>query len=99
TIHSDAGFLFMAITLIGTTITSYMQFFLQAAYVEKGTSVRELPLARADVVISSVFANFIAFCIIVTTAQTLHPAGVRIETAAEAAKALVPLAGRYAEIL
>jgi len=46
-----------------------------------------------------VFANFIAFCIIVTTAQTLNRTGVRIDTAAEAAKALVPLAGRYAEIL
>jgi len=99
TLHADPGFLFMAITLIGTTITSYMQFFLQAAYVERGTGVRELKLARADVVISSVFANFIAFCIIVTTAQTLNKTGVRIDTAAEAAKALVPLAGRYAEIL
>jgi len=89
----------MAITLIGTTITSYMQFFLQSAYVERGTGVREIKLARADVVISSVFANFIAFCIIVTTAQTLNRTGVRIDTAAEAAKALVPLAGRYAEIL
>ena len=99
TVRFDSGFLFMAITLIGTTITSYMQFFLQAAYVERGTPVRDLRLARADVVISSVFANFIAFCIIVTTAQTLHSAGVRIETAAEAAQALMPIAGSKAEIL
>jgi len=99
TLRLDSGFLFMAITLIGTTITSYMQFFLQAAYVERGTGVRELKLARADVVISSIFANLIAFCIIVTTAQTLHRTGVTIDTAAEAARALVPLAGRYAEIL
>ena len=99
TLRLDPGFLFMAITLIGTTITSYMQFFLQAAYVERGTGVRELKLARADVVISSIFANLIAFCIIVTTAQTLHRTGVTIDTAAEAARALVPLAGRYAEIL
>jgi Mn2+/Fe2+ NRAMP family transporter len=99
TVRFDPGFLFMAITLIGTTITSYMQFFLQAAYVEKGTAVRELKLARADVVISSVFANFIAFCIVLTTAQTLHTAGIHIETADQAARALAPLAGSYAEVL
>ncbi len=99
TVRLDPGFLFMAITLIGTTITSYMQFFLQAAYVEKGTGVRELKLAHTDVIISSIFANFIAFCIVLTTAQTLHAAGIKIETAAEAAQALQPLAGIYAEIL
>lgn len=98
-LRADQGYLFMAITLIGTTITSYMQFFLQATEVEKGTSVRELPFVRADVVISSVFANLIAFFIVVTTAQTLHPHGIRIETAADAAHALAPLAGSWAEIL
>lgn len=99
TFRVDQGYLFMAITLIGTTITSYMQFFLQATEVEKGTSVRELPFVRADVVISSIFANLIAFFIVITTAQTLHPHGIKIETAADAAKALAPLAGHWAEIL
>lgn len=99
TFRADQGYLFMAITLIGTTITSYMQFFLQATEVEKGTSVRELPFVRADVVISSIFANLIAFFIVITTAQTLHPHGIKIDTAADAAKALAPLAGHWAEIL
>ena len=45
------------------------------------------------------FADLIAFFVVVTTAQTLHPAGVEIASAADAAKALVPLAGRYAEVL
>lgn len=99
TFRADQGYLFMAITLIGTTITSYMQFFLQATEVEKGTSVRELPFVRADVVISSVFANLIAFFIVVTTAQTLHPHGIKIDTAADAARALAPLAGSWAEVL
>jgi Mn2+/Fe2+ NRAMP family transporter len=93
TVRLEAGFLFIAITLIGTTVTSYMQFFLQASIVEKGVTERELGFTRGDIVISSIFADLIAFFIVVTTAQTLHPAGVQIETAADAAKALVPLAG------
>jgi Mn2+/Fe2+ NRAMP family transporter len=99
TVRLEAGFLFMAITLIGTTVTSYMQFFLQSSIVEKGVTERELGFTRGDVVVSSIFADLIAFFIVVTTAQTLHPAGVEIATAADAAKALVPLAGPYAEVL
>lgn len=99
TLRLDKNYLFLTITLIGTTITSYMQFFLQATEVEKGTGVRQLPFVRADVIISSIFADLIAFFIIVTTAQTLHPHGIKIDTAADAAKALAPLAGAYAEIL
>ena len=99
TVRLEAGFLFMAITLIGTTVTSYMQFFLQSSIVEKGVMERELGFTRGDIVISSIFADLIAFFIVVTTAQTLHPAGVEIATAADAAKALVPLAGPYAEVL
>jgi Mn2+/Fe2+ NRAMP family transporter len=89
----------MAITLIGTTVTSYMQFFLQAAVVEKGMPERELRLERWDVVISCLFADLIAFFIVVTTAQTLHGSGIQIDSAAQAAKALEPLAGAYAETL
>jgi NRAMP (natural resistance-associated macrophage protein)-like metal ion transporter len=95
----ETGYLFMAITVVGTTVTSYMQFFLQAAVVEKRMGERDLQFERWDVIISCVFADLIAFFIVVTTAQTLHTAGIQIETAAEAAKALEPLAGRYAEVL
>jgi Mn2+/Fe2+ NRAMP family transporter len=98
-VHFGKDYLFMAITLIGTTITSYMQFFLQATEVEKGGNVRELPMVRADVVISSVFANLIAFFIVVTTAQTLFPHHIKIEDAADAAKSLAPLAGHFSEVL
>jgi len=99
TIRLEAGFLFMAITLVGTTVTSYMQFFLQSSIVEKGVMERELGFTRGDVLVSSIFADLIAFFIVVTTAQTLYPAGIEIQTAADAAKALEPLAGRYAEVL
>ncbi len=92
----DSGYIFLLITLIGTTITSYMQFFLQAAVVERGVNEKELGLTRADVVISAIFADLIAFFIIVTNAQTLHPNGISIDSAADAAGALEPLAGPYA---
>jgi Mn2+/Fe2+ NRAMP family transporter len=99
TFHLDTGYLFMLITLIGTTITSYMQFFLQAAVVERGATESDLRLTRADVVISAIFADLVAFFIIVTNAQTLYPAGIQIDSAAEAASALEPLAGVYAQDL
>ena len=99
TFRLETGYVFMLITLIGTTITSYMQFFLQATVIEKGVTARELRLTRADVVISAIFADLVAFFIIVTNAQTLHPAGIQIDTAADAARALEPLAGPYAQAL
>jgi Mn2+/Fe2+ NRAMP family transporter len=92
----ESGYIFLLITLIGTTITSYMQFFLQSAVVERGVTEKELGLTRLDVVISAVFADLIAFFIIVTNAQTLYPNGISIDTAADAARALEPLAGPYA---
>jgi Mn2+/Fe2+ NRAMP family transporter len=98
-VHLDSGFLFMAITLIGTTVTSYMQFFLQATVVEKGMREHDLWYERWDVIIACIFADLIAGCIVITSANTLHPNGIAIDTAADAARALAPLAGRYAEVL
>ena len=84
---------------LGPELTSYMQFFPQATVIEKGVTARELRLTRADVVISAIFADLVAFLFVVTNAQTLHPAGIRIDTAADAARALEPLAGPYAQAL
>jgi NRAMP (natural resistance-associated macrophage protein)-like metal ion transporter len=78
TFRFETGYLFTAITLIGTTVTSYMQFFLQAAVFEKGMTERELTFARWDVIIACVFADLIAGFIVITTAQTLHPSGVQL---------------------
>jgi len=76
-----------------------MQFFPQATVIEKGVTARELRLTRAFVVISAIFADLVAFLFVVTNAQTLHPAGIRIDTAADAARALEPLAWPYAQAL
>jgi NRAMP (natural resistance-associated macrophage protein)-like metal ion transporter len=87
------------ITLIGTTITPYMQLFLQSSIVDKGTSEKELNYARADVISGSTFAVMVAMFIVITTAYTLFPhgfAGQDLSSAADAAQALRPLAGDHA---
>jgi NRAMP (natural resistance-associated macrophage protein)-like metal ion transporter len=94
------GYLSMVIGLIGTTITPWMQFYLQASIVEKGVTLRQYAASRIDVVIGCLFADLIAWFIIVACAATLHTAGrFNIETGADAAQALRPLAGDYAYLL
>ena len=95
----EPAYLFLLITLIGTTVTSYMQFFVQSTVVERGVTVRTLRNTRIDVIASSIFADVIAFFIVVTTAETLYRAGISIDSAADAARALAPLAGQYAQVL
>lgn len=91
----DAGFLTMAVGLIGTTIAPWMQFYLQSSIVDKGLKVTDYPYTKLDVVLGSVMVNVIAFFIIMLCAVTLFPSGVRIENAQDAAQALAPLAGEY----
>ena len=99
-LHFDTGYLVMLIGLVGTTIAPWQFFYLQAGFVEKKVSVRQYPQARADVLIGSVSCMAIVFFIIVCTAATLYASGQRnIADAAEAAKALVPLAGKWAGTL
>ena len=85
----------MIIGLVGTTIAPWMQFYLQASIVEKGIRIEEYKYARWDVILGSVAVHVVAFFIILVCAQTLHKAGVVIETARDAALALEPLAGSY----
>jgi NRAMP (natural resistance-associated macrophage protein)-like metal ion transporter len=94
------GYLSMVIGLIGTTITPWMQFYLQSSVVEKGVTMRQYRASRLDVVIGCLFANIVAWFIIVACAATLHAAGqFTIETGADAAQALRPLAGKNASLL
>ena len=94
------GYVFMLIGLVGTTIAPWMQFYLQASIVEKGITVRQYKASRLDVIIGCLFASIVAWFIIVACAATLHTIGkYNIETGADAAQALRPLAGEYAYIL
>jgi Mn2+/Fe2+ NRAMP family transporter len=100
-IRFDSGYLFTIVALIGTTISPYMQVFVQSSVVEKGVPVDDYHLTRADVWVGTLFAMSVAAFIVVSTAATLHRAGLtrELESAAEAAKALAPLAGNYAQVL
>jgi Mn2+/Fe2+ NRAMP family transporter len=91
---------------VGTTITPYMQMFQQDAVVEKGVTAAELPYTRADVITGCVFASLVSIFIIIATAATLYVDAVQaglpgavVETAADAARALEPVAGSYASQL
>ncbi|MBI3003248.1 MAG: divalent metal cation transporter, partial [candidate division NC10 bacterium] len=99
TLRLQTDYLTMLIALVGTTIAPWMQFYLQSSVVDKGIRVKEYPFARLDVFLGSLVAAVIAFFIIVACAATLHVHGVRIESAADAALALEPFAGRYATVL
>src|SRR5580692_2943533 len=100
TMHFNAGYLVMLTGLIGTTIAPWQFFYMQAGFVEKKVSARQYPQARADVLIGSISCMAIVFFIIVCTAATLYVSGQRnITDAAEAAKALIPLAGKWAGTL
>jgi len=89
----------MIMGIIGTTIAPWMQFYQQSAVVEKGISVKDYKLARLDVIGGSLFAVLVAFFIVIACGATLFAHGIKIETAADAAVALAPLAGKYASLL
>ncbi|HZZ64790.1 MAG TPA: Nramp family divalent metal transporter, partial [Candidatus Baltobacteraceae bacterium] len=101
---SNTAYLVMVVGLVGTTISPYMQFFLQSAVVEKGTDVSELRLARADVVTGSILAIALAGFMIIANAATIylrnqHGAHLAPTQAADYAVALEPLVGQFAAAL
>ena len=100
TLSSQPNYLFMLTALIGTTITPFMQVYVQSSVVEKRMDVEDLPVVRADVVVGTLFACAIAAFIVICAAVTLHFQGITsIESAATAAEAFEPLAGVYAKYL
>jgi NRAMP (natural resistance-associated macrophage protein)-like metal ion transporter len=98
-LNLQPAYLFTVVALIGTTISPYMQVFVQSSVVEKGLTVDDYHLTRIDVWAGTIFSDAIAFFIIVSTAAALFKYGIHVDSAADAARALRPLAGPYAEIL
>lgn len=92
-------FILVFIGMIGTTISPYMQFYLQSSIVDKGITLKDYKYTRWDVLIGSFWQDFVAFFIIVSTAAVLYKNGIAIETAEQAAAALKPFAGNFAYIL
>jgi NRAMP (natural resistance-associated macrophage protein)-like metal ion transporter len=97
----------MAIAVIGTTISPWMQFYIQAAVVEKGIKIQDYKYSRIDVLSGAILTDVIAFFIIVASAATIwvhnQSAGqsgqIQINDAAQLAQALAPLASKYASLL
>src|SRR5581483_5892157 len=88
------------VATVGTTITPYMQLFQQSAAVEAGVARAHYSTERWDAYLGALFSNVVAAFIVIASAATLHVAGqTEVETAAEAAQALAPVAGPYAQML
>ena len=96
----DPNYVFMVVSVIGTTIAPWMQFYLQSSIVEKGVTKETYAGSRVDVIVGSIFTDVVAWFIIVACAATLwvHNMG-SIQEASDAAEAMKPLAGQYAFIL
>ena len=99
TFVGDVSFISLVIAMIGTTIAPWMMFFSQSNVVEKGLTPKDLFSQKADAVSGTIAACVVAWFIIVTTGSVLFPQGIEIESAADAARALAPFAGHYAEAL
>jgi Mn2+/Fe2+ NRAMP family transporter len=99
TFQLNTGYILVFIATVGTTITPWGQFFIQAYVVDKGIGRREYPGTRIDVLLGALITDIVSFFIIVATASTLFVQGIPITGAAEAALALQPLAGEFAFVL
>ncbi|HEY4716700.1 MAG TPA: Nramp family divalent metal transporter [bacterium] len=95
----EFDYVYLAIAIIGTTITPWMQYYLQAAVVDKGIRVEQIRYEKWEVYIGAFVTDFFAFFIIVATGATLFMSGIQINSADEAALALKPLAGKYCFLL
>jgi len=95
----EAGYITMLIGMVGTSIAPWMQFYLQAAVVEKGVTEKEYKESRVEVIVGCIVMSVIAFFIIVSCAGAIYSVAPRdIQDAADAALGLKPF-GQYAFLL
>jgi Mn2+/Fe2+ NRAMP family transporter len=95
----NTAYIVTLIGVVGTTIAPWMQFYLQSSVVEKGVRKEQYWASRIDVIVGCFLTDIVALFIIVACGATLFPAGIKIESAKEAAISLAPIAGKYASIL
>jgi Mn2+/Fe2+ NRAMP family transporter len=96
--EGSKAFILLAVALIGTTVSPYMQFYAAAGVVDRGAKPEDYPLIRADAILGAVFACVISLTIIIATASAIGGSGP-LNSAAQAAEALKPVAGQNAELL
>lgn len=98
-LYMDMDYLLLFLAMIGTTVAPWMLFYLQASVVDKGSTAADYRSVRLDVVNGVIWGNVISTFIIICTGATLFRHGIAVQTAEEAAMALVPLAGPWAQVL
>ena len=98
-VEATPRYLSLLVASVGTAIAPWMLFLAQSNVVEKNARAEDLPYQRVDTVTGAVAASVISWFIILTTGAVLHPAGVEVSGAEDAAAALAPLVGDYAELL
>jgi Mn2+/Fe2+ NRAMP family transporter len=89
---ASKAFVLLAVGLIGTTITPYIQLYEAGAVVDKGVKPADYPAQRIDAVSGAIVSNLVAMAIIVATAAAIGGTGV-LQSATQAANALRPVAG------
>jgi Mn2+/Fe2+ NRAMP family transporter len=94
-LQTNSASLYMIVGIVGTTIAPWMQFYQQASVVEKGIPLKHYKYARLDTILGAVIVTVVCYFIVLACAATLHKQGIQVETAANAAKALFPIAGNY----
>ena len=98
-VEATPQYLSLLVASVGTAIAPWMLFLAQSNVVEKNARAEDLPYQRVDTVTGAVAASVISWFIILTTGAVLHPAGIEVSGAEDAAAALAPLVGDYAELL
>ncbi len=104
---SSKAYILMVIAVIGTTISPWMQFYIQAAVVDKGVREEQYPASRIDVITGALVTDIVAYFIIVACAATIfvHNLGVpaahqiQVNDASDVAVALQPIVGEFASLL
>lgn len=89
-------FILVVIGLIGAVIMPWMIYYQQSAVVDKRLTVKDLPFERLETAVGALLTELIMAFIVIATAATLYVHHVSINDAAQAANALMPLAGQYA---
>lgn len=95
----STSYIAIIIALVGTTITAWMQFYLQASVVEKNVPVEDLKYSKIDAITGAIAVNVFAFFIVIACAATIFQSGTPVNNVVDISLALVPLVGKYAEIL
>ena len=98
-LSGDLNYISLIVALVGTTIAPWMIFLAQSNVVERGAGEQDIPYQRIDTVTGSVVASAISWFIILVTGAVLFPAGIHVDGAEDAAIALAPLVGQYAQVL